>query len=258
MAKYNKDDILEQFGGVINNSLNTTFGPLHDDDKVFTIPSFEKSDFLIPDEIEAYLKENKHKFTIFCLNVNSLHKKWDEIKVFLAKLDSKNLSFSCIQFQEVRITDDSNCSAYELPNYTLYKQGKICSKNGGLITLLRNDFSGRVRENLYKKSTFYEAQFIEITGPVIKENKITVGNVYRPPRRNNRLMTVRSFIKEFRPILNILRHENSYSILAGDYNLNLLKVSQNTAVSEFFDLMAGKGFIPTITLPTRYDKNPVR
>ena len=57
-----------------------------------------------------------------------------------------------------------------------------------------------------------------------------------------------------RPILNTVRNENSYSILSGDYNLNLLKTSEKTAISEFFDLMAGKGFVPTITLPTRFDK----
>ena len=254
MARYSKADILDQFGGVIKNSLGTTFGPLHDDDNIVTVPRYEKSEFLIPDEIESYLKENRDKFTVFSLNVDSLNKKWDELKAFFSMLDTKNLSFCCIQFQEVRITDQCNCSKFELPNYKLLKQGSICSKKGGLITLVRNDFSARVRENLYKKSTFFEAQFIEVTGPSTKNNKITVANIYRPPRRNNRLITVRSFIKELRPILNVLRNENSYSILSGDYNLNLLKVSQNTGFSEFFDVMAGKDFIPAITLPTRFDK----
>ena len=49
MAKYSKADILDQFGGVIKNSLGTTFGPLNDDDKILTVPRFEKSEFLIPD-----------------------------------------------------------------------------------------------------------------------------------------------------------------------------------------------------------------
>ena len=254
MANYSKADILDQFGGVIRNSLGTTFGPIDDDDKIVTVPRYEKSEFLTPDEIESYLKENRDKFTVFSLNVDSLDKKWDELKTFFSLLDSKNLSFCCIQFQEVRITDQCSASKFELPNYTTLKQGSICSSKGGLITLVRNYFSARVRENLYKKSTFFEAHFIEVKGPSTKNNKITVANLYRPPRRNNKLITVRSFINELRPILNVLRNENSFSILSGDFNLNLLKVSQNTGYSEFFDLMAGKDFIPAITLPTRFDK----
>ena len=34
MANYSKADILDQFGGVIRNSLGTTFGPIDDDDKI--------------------------------------------------------------------------------------------------------------------------------------------------------------------------------------------------------------------------------
>ena len=237
MARYNKADILDQFGGVIRNSLATTFGPLHDDKKIIVpTPTYDKSEFIIPDEIESYLKENRDRFTIFSLNVDSLNKKWDELKAFFAQLDQKNLSFCCIQFQEVRITDKCNVSKFVLPNYKTLSQGSVCSKKGGLITLVREDFSARVRENLYKKSTFFEAHFIEVTGQSTKNNKITVANIYRPPRRNNRLITVRNFISELRPILNVLRNENSYSILSGDFNLNLLKVSQNTGVSEFLIL----------------------
>ena len=39
--------------------------------------------------------------------------------------------------------------------------------------------------------------------------------------------------------------------LAGDYNLNLLKINANESCSEFFDLLVSHSFFPKITLPTR-------
>ena len=78
-----KNDILNRFGGVIKNSLQTTFGPLHDDDTQYShhrkvsdtvsaIPVYPKSEFLIPEDAEQYLKDNKNNFTVFSLNVDSM------------------------------------------------------------------------------------------------------------------------------------------------------------------------------------------
>ena len=63
-----------------------------------------------------------------------------------------------------------------------------------------------------------------------------------------------NFFSELQPIISKLQKENSFSIVAGDYNQNLLKVGDVTAYSQFFEFMTGKDFIPMITLPTRFDK----
>ena len=100
-----KDDILNRFGGVIRNSLQTTFGPLHDDDTATSVPAYQKSEFLTPEDAEQYLKENKNNFTVFSLNVDSLNKKWDQFSLFIENLAAKKLSFSAITLQEVRIKE---------------------------------------------------------------------------------------------------------------------------------------------------------
>ena len=61
------------------------------------------------------------------------------------------------------------------------------------------------------------------------------------------------FISELQPIMNKLRNENSFSILAGDFNLNILKFGDVTAYNDFFEFMTSKDLIPMITLPTRFD-----
>ena len=44
------------------------------------------------------------------------------------------------------------------------------------------------------------------------------------------------------------------TILAGDFNINLLKVLEREKYAEFLDLMLSVGFVPKITYPTRYAK----
>ena len=51
-----------------------------------------------------------------------------------------------------------------------------------------------------------------------------------------------------------MRKENSYSFLAGDFNINLLKLKDNDGFNNFFEYLCEKGFIPLITLPTRFDE----
>ena len=84
------------------------------------------------------------------------------------------------------------------------------------------------------------------------KTKVTVCNLYRPPRKNNNLKAIRKFIADIRPSLNTLKKEKSFAYLAADFNINLLKIHNNTGVSEFFDFICSKDFLPQITIPTRF------
>ena len=41
-------------------------------------------------------------------------------------------------------------------------------------------------------------------------------------------------------------------VLSGDYNIDLLKLNDNTNISDFFDTIISLTFYPIITLPTRF------
>ena len=253
LNKYGTD-----YGDLLRSSIVTTFANINDDDEDITSsPTFEKSEFLKPDDIETFLRERKTEFTILSMNVNSIAKKKDELSILVESLLSKNIGFSVITLQECRITKEQvekiACDAFKIPGYEMFPQGSICAPTGGLITYVRNDFNATEMPSLYTYSSIFEAQFTEISGPLIK-NKITVGNVYRRPKQNENIPLMTQFISQLRPIVNKLRKENSFSVLAGDYNLNLLKVGDVTAYSDFFEFMTSKDFIPMITLPTRFDK----
>ena len=63
------------------------------------------------------------------------------------------------------------------------------------------------------------------------------------------------FIDEITLSLHTLSKENSYSILVGDFNIDLLKLNERQIFSKLFDNMCSSGFFPHITVPTRFATN---
>ena len=52
-------------------------------------------------------------------------------------------------------------------------------------------------------------------------------------------------------LFNKLTKENKPSAISGDFNLNLIKYTQNRGVNQFLENTLSNNFIPHITLPTR-------
>ena len=108
---------------------------------------------------------------------------------------------------------------------------------------------------IYTRTQHYgKAFFIDISGETVSK-KITLGNIYKPPKNNNNNPNITTFINEFSPLLHTLSHENCYSILAGDFNMDLLKLNERELFSDFFDNMCSGGFLPHVTVPTRFATN---
>jgi len=51
---------------------------------------------------------------------------------------------------------------------------------------------------------------------------------------------------------HILILQKSKVIIAGDFNINLLKINEKEYCSEFYDTLTGFSFFPKITFPTRF------
>ena len=64
---------------------------------------------------------------------------------------------------------------------------------------------------------------------------LTIGNIYRPAHDNNNNVNIQQFISELYHIIEILQSENTYTAIAGDFNINLLKISERDKFGEFFD-----------------------
>ena len=151
MQELKTEDILSQYGGSATNCLGTIFSNIEEDETIDSSPICQHSVYLDSSSVECFLKTNRDRFSIFSMNVDSLHKKHPHISIFVEDLLSRNLFFSALTFQEARITKDTDCTTLNIPNYRLIPSPKVCSEKGGLVTYLHVSFTGIERPNLYKK-----------------------------------------------------------------------------------------------------------
>ena len=82
--------------------------------------------------------------------------------------------------------------------------------------------------------------------------KLIVTNIYKPPKNNNNRENIELFMNEFAPILEKVNSSNIEVLLGGDWNINILKINENSVYSEFLDLMLANSLFPKITMPTRF------
>ena len=119
-------------------------------------------------------------------------------------------------------------------------QGKSSSERGGLITYVDNIFHYEVRQSI-NEYELWEGQLIQVKGGCLRKD--------RPPRTLRE--HTKQFINEFPSLVQALDNTNLNIVLAGDYNLYLLKINESEICCEFFDLLTSQSLFPHITLPTR-------
>ena len=253
-SKFSRET-LEGVGGMAKYDLHKIMHDSSDKTDIASVQCLQvdsKSDYYDMGNLVQSLKSHQDKFTIMNLNIESIKSKFDTLLSILTHLKNNGFEFSVITLQETWLRNDADVSHYELPNYNLIAQGTICSRKGGLITYIHKRFDYVIR-SLYTSSSWWEGLFIDIKGDSLKRN-ITVGNIYRPPRDNNNNKSVRNFLTPFAPIIHKLSREKFDSIICGDFNIDLLKIKGRDLFVEFLDLFLSNGFMPKISLPTRFSK----
>ena len=103
-------------------------------------------------------------------------------------------------------------------------------------------------------SDLWEGLFINVQHEHL-EHDITLGNIYRPPKKNDNNDVIQQFNAELRPIIDLFGKENKNCIITGDTNINLLKTNERIKFQEYFNISLSKGLFPKITYPTRFSKS---
>ena len=112
-------------------------------------------------------------------------------------------------------------SIFHIDGYDSISQGKSCSKKGGLAIYIDNRFDYEIIMNL-NVQTMGETCKKKVKGDTVT-NPFIICNVSRPPRST--IPVLREFLNELAPVVNSLDMPNHNVILAGDFNINLLKVT---------------------------------
>ena len=134
-----------------------------------------------------------------------------------------------------------------IEGYRCYHMDTEASKGGTLI-YISNTLNSKERPDLASllyKSEVLESTFIEIINP--NKKNILVGCIYRHPS-----MDLKEFNDEYMiPFLEIFDKENKKKYLIGDFNVDLLKIDEDSKSSSFFDNITSNLFVPHIIHPTR-------
>ena len=247
------ETFLQTSGGIEINSLNNVLdsNDLENNDNEH-IQLIGHSSYYDKTKFENLIQSPQKCFSILSSNIQGISAKFDELKIFIEEIHEKfNFEFSaiCLQECQVKENDLNLLSNYTLNNYHMFPQGyprKPCSTKGGLIVYINEAFKGTQIKSLNTFST-WEGQIIKVSDGAL-QRPINIVNVYRAPKVKND--DYYQFIQELNPLLPSLENENSECIISGDFNIDLLKIHDKVAFSEFFDLMTENSFYPKITLPT--------
>ena len=250
-------ELLDKFGGNKPNNLNDV---LRIKDKHIDLgDTFIPADYHDMDSFIEKLKAKGKHFSTVTLNAESIKSKFSKILAFLDTVNENNCFLDALLIQETWLTDEQcrgdSLNIYKIPGYHTIPLGRKCGRKGGLIIYLSEKYNFVERKNLYKTSTDWEGLFIDVThenGDKMA-NKITIANIYRPPRDNYSDASIDKFLKPMKDIIIKLVKENSTIISGGDYNINLLELNRDK-FQEYFDVFVSNGLFPQITLPTRFSR----
>ena len=237
--------VLNDLGGTKNNSL------LHiskiDNENSEYPQILEHSPYFNNDDLISVLKNKNKILKCMSLNIQCLKAKFNQLQIYVDMLNRSNISFDIICIQETWLSDGSDTSMLELDGYSILTQSPSSSTHGGLAMYIKQDIKYKELTNETSPSNIWEGQFVQIH---FNEAKLTIGNVYRPPR--DVVENYKTFTTEFQ---NCIEKLNGEALIAGDFNIDLLKIGEKAVIGEYFDTIISSGYIPKITLPTRLSKN---
>ena len=241
------DAFLKHHGGLEKNSLDRVLQQ-HNNDELTDLHAFTCSSYYDYNLFNKFTQAHKQQFSVMSTNIQSINAKIDELKAFVTEMEQMNFQFDAICLQETWLDDTQDTSLIQLDNYTCITQSKSSSSKGGLLIYLNNNYRYKTITTP-NHSTDWENQIIKITGGILHNKSLMLGNIYRPPNDLN--YKYEQFTNEFSELQSSLENINSDIVLAGDFNLDLLKINARTSFSNFLDTVISHSFYPQITLPTR-------
>ena len=196
------------------------------------------------DKSELHKLNKKNKLNIFHNNINGLENKFEILNEFLTESS---------RFDIVAISETSEKEKYQgflnninMTGYSLFSSSSKTNK-GGVALYIRSIYNFIERVDLKESSVHFESVWVEIKNKNSKN--ILCASIYRHPHNDN--ISLNEFFNFMEKTLSKIAIENKDIYICGDFNFDLLKISQCDNVKRFFELMGSFGLINQITIPTR-------
>jgi len=227
---------------------------LHSDDCEVDQP-FLKCAKLFAKDCNYYdLEEVKHvsvpgpkELRIMHINIQSLPSKFDNLKILVDELDQLGKHLDLILICETFL-NSSNAHMYNIPGFNFVCHNRTCSAGGGVAIYINNNIDFKERSDLdLNIDGEFESVFVEIK---CNNKKTVVGEIYRVPNSNEK-----KSIERYKNIIEQLDCEKCEVFLGTDQNFDFAKMDTHKNTFELFDNFYSKGFIPSISKPTRIARN---
>ena len=155
-----------------------------------------------------------------------------------------NHSFSLIGLIETKYkVSKESLFSHIIPGYSFISEPSL-SNAGGVGFFVSDKLNFSVRDDLSKSSINYESLWIEIQCGF--KDDLICGIIYRHPHGD--LEAFMAFLNE---TIDTINREKKYSIVMGDFNLNLLNTDSHPGTDEFLNTMGSYLFNPYILKPIR-------
>ena len=219
-------------------------------DEYETPTLFSHSPYYNDDGFIKLMADKMQSFKVLSLNCQSINAKFSELKIYLDFYKRNNITISAICLHETWLSNDSDLSLLEIENYNFISKGKHCSTHGGIAIYLHKAFNYSILP--VDSTDLWDGLFLEVTSSntdiLSLQKKLILGNIYRPPRNN--VENIETFISETSFMFEQLQRFRNV-LIAGDFNLDLLKFKENLSISKYFEHLLSHSYIPKISFPTR-------
>jgi len=179
---------------------------------------------------------NNTFLNILHLNCRSLKHNFNSLETLLCSLNS-TLTAICVS--ETSLTADTE-NSFTLKGYDFVCKSKTNKIGGGVGIYIDNGLEYKVRYDLTVVNEFIECVFIEVSQSC---SNFLIGCVYRPPGKE--LYLFKDFLVMLLDKINSKRNV-PLTFLAGDFNINLLKVACHNPTNEFINVLNSYLFVPVI------------
>ena len=223
------------------NNISVSDDEDNEDLLTINIPSFA-SKYITEDKLNDFFNfKDTSAINLMHVNCRSLKKNFSSLNNLIYSLSG---IISALAVTETWLTESLQ-DVYNIPGYNFISIPRIGKTGGGVGLYLKNSFDYTLRSDLCRTCEYIECLFVEIRRA--GKQPIFIGCVYRPPNSDIPL-----FISELQQILSIIDCvNNKLAIIAGDFNLNLLKYNSHVPTGDFLNSMLSYNFVPTICQPTR-------
>ena len=249
--------VIENHINQLNTYLNQNYAQQNnddDDDDDSNLSPINCNYYHYDEFRKASFNSNK-SFSIFHLNIHSITRHIDALKTLLLDLESGNFEFDILAISESKLQINTAPSVnIDIPNYHPPVSTPSEAEKGGILLYINKripDF--KVRHDLNSK--VYDPKHLESLFIEINNNKMSndiIGVIYRHPKMELDNFND-NFLSPFMDTLSLEKNKNVY--IAGDFNVNLLNVSQHTDSSNFFNILCSNQLLPAISIPTKINNS---